>query len=139
MSIKFPLSPQAWGQERWPLFYAVTATRLPYGAALLKRPISPMSTASLLTCWEMPRCTPICFCNISSLGEDCLHWQLMIPSHRLTVHDHKTKSSRVARRFRAIPFRVKASVTRRPPHRPEREGFPHPVPLFSDRLNQRGA
>ncbi|MDO8721226.1 MAG: hypothetical protein Q7J31_03250 [Syntrophales bacterium] len=48
-----------------PLFFAVTATRLPYGAALLKRPISPMSTASLLTCWEMPRCTPICFCNIS--------------------------------------------------------------------------
>ncbi len=27
-----------------------------------------------------------------------------------------------------VVFRVKASVTRRPPHRPGREGFPHPVP-----------
>ena len=35
-----------------------------------------------------------------------------------------TSESEAARRG----FRVKAPVTRRPPHRSGREGFPHPVP-----------
>ena len=30
--------------------------------------------------------------------------------------------------IKAVSFRVKAPVTRRPPHRSGREGFPHPVP-----------
>jgi hypothetical protein len=37
-------------------------------------------------------------------------------------------AARNERRLEAVRFRVKAPVTRRPPHRSGREGFPHPVP-----------
>jgi len=36
------------------------------------------------------------------------------------------------RTLEAVRFRVKAPVTRRPPHRPGREGFPHPVPRWPE-------
>src|SRR6266699_2019368 len=60
-------------------------------------------------------------------------WLLRVESVRCAVltpnaQAHLLPEAAAKRRLEAVRFRVKAPVTRRPPHRSGREGFPHPVP-----------
>jgi hypothetical protein len=53
----------------------------------------------------------------------------MVGNFELPKNPQWCQPSRAARNSRSA-FRVKAPVTRRPPHRPGLEDFPHPVPRF---------
>ena len=60
-----------------------------------------------------------------------------MPQIRFIIYDPDTHITWSSAEQNRIRFRVKASVTRRPPHRSGREDFPHPVPRFRSFLPNR--